>query len=144
MLIKAFIDGASRGNPGQSGLGVLITDNNGNVIREIYQYLGKATNNQAEYSALIRLLREMISHEDNFKDVRFLTIHSDSELLVRQMRGEYKVKSRNIIEYHLEARKILKKLPYTVNFIHIPREENKAADRLANFAIDSQISAKGN
>jgi ribonuclease HI len=132
---RAFIDGASRGNPGPAGIGVLLLDATGNTLIELHRFLGKATSNQAEYAALTSLLKEIIYRTDDFKDTTKLIVHSDSELLVKQMTGDYKIKSRNIIKQHLEIRKLLSQLKFKVEFQKISREENKRAHQLANLAI---------
>ena len=141
LLLKAYIDGASRGNPGHSGIGILITDFEDKPSLEIKQYLGTATNNQAEYAALLRLLREIISQYGQNSALRHLTVYSDSELMVKQLNGEYKVKSKNILKYHIEARSLLHNIKAKVNFVKIPREENKTADKLANQAIDEYMKS---
>lgn len=132
-VLLLHIDGASRGNPGEAGAGVVITDGGGKIHRELKRYLGRTTNNQAEYQALILALREA-------KDMAAggIRIFSDSELLVRQMNGLYKIKNRDIKTYADEARELLKKFS-SWEITHVPREENSEADRLANDAIDSKV-----
>lgn len=134
----AYIDGACRGNPGHSGIGVLIVDEDGNHLREIFEYIGEATNNQAEYKALLRLLKEVSSHPD-FEQLKKLVVHSDSQLLVKQMIGEFKIKSKNIMKLHLDARQLLRQLSFQVEFCKIPREKNREADQLANLGIDGKL-----
>lgn len=134
----AYIDGACRGNPGHSGIGVLIVDKQRGFRCEISEYIGKSTNNQAEYSALTKLLREISSNKD-FEGLTKLVVHSDSELLVKQMNGEYKIKSKNIMKLHLEARRLLRQLNFQVEFRKIPREKNREADQLANLGIDEKL-----
>lgn len=126
----AYIDGGSRGNPGEAGYGVSIQGPDGEVIEEIYGYLGKATNNVAEYAALIA----MLEHADR-RGIRDLTVHSDSQLLVRQVRGEYRVKNPVLQEMHARALALLERLGAVV-ILHIPREENRRADYLANRAMN--------
>jgi ribonuclease HI len=136
-ILYAFIDGASRGNPGKAGVGVLIFSEYTGFRKELFRYLGTATNNQAEYSALILLLNEIIENKNEYNEVTHLIVHSDSELLVRQMNGRYKIKSENILKYHLEVRKLLGVLKdISVVFKNVPRSENADADKLANRAID--------
>jgi len=125
---RAWIDGASRGNPGEAGFGVLIETDR--VPEEIVGYLGKATNNVAEYAALIAVLKLAADRR-----VRKLVVYSDSQLLVRQVNGAYKVKAPHLVPIFLQALKLRQTIPdFTIE--HVAREENKEADRLANQAID--------
>ena len=126
-----WVDGASRGNPGQAGAGIVLDSGGENVLYQ-GEYLGKATNNEAEYRALI--LGMKIAERQGCWE---LEIHSDSELLVRQMRGEYRVKNPRLQELYFQAVKGLEPFKKVV-FTHVPREENREADRLANMAIDSK------
>ena len=136
-LYYAFIDGASRGNPGKAGAGIRIVDEEGKFDRGICQYLGDdLTNNQAEYGALILLLRELVHNNYYFNDIGRLIISSDSRLMVKQMSGEFKVKNENLAKYYQAAEALLVKLDFPVEFRDIPREENKQADKLANLGID--------
>ncbi len=143
MKINAFIDGASRGNPGESGIGVLLIDEAGNTLASINGYIGKATNNIAEYTALIVCLEKAI----RLKRINCtkITIHSDSELLVRQMNGQYRVKNEGIKEIFERVHRVLSKAAFKYEIKHIKREQNRDADLLANAGIDSKqpISAEG-
>ena len=133
--LRIFTDGASRGNPGEAGIGVLVEDSSGNRLREIRRYLGKATNNQAEYTAL--LIGLQVCREMGAEDI---SVFADSELLVKQMKGEYKVKHPLLLPLYTEAKKLtsgLKKFRIT----HIPRAKNAHADALANEAIDKKITS---
>lgn len=133
--LRIFTDGASRGNPGEAGIGVLIEDSSGNRLKEIRRYLGKATNNQAEYTAL--LIGLQASREMGAEDI---SVFADSELLVKQMKGEYKVKHPLLLPLYTEAKALtsgLKKFRIT----HVPRAKNAHADALANEAIDKKITA---
>lgn len=134
---RAYIDGASRGNPGPAGVGIVIEDEKGGFQRGIYQYLGELTNNQAEYGALILLLRELIHGHHYLKKAAKVVIYSDSRLLVKQMKGEFKVKSDNIRKYHRAAVRLVEAANFSVEFHHVPRENNKRADKLANLALDN-------
>ena len=127
-----FIDGASRGNPGDAGIGVLIYDINHRCVEKISQYIGKATNNVAEYTALTTALIEAL-----ILGFREIEIKSDSELLVRQLRGRYKVKSNNIKILYLLAKHLIRGYK-KVEIDYIRREQNKQADRLANEAINNR------
>lgn len=125
-------DGASRGNPGEAGVGIVILNKNHHIIEEVCKYIGKATNNVAEYQAMILAAQKAISH--NAKKVTFKT---DSELLVRQLNGRYQVKSANILPLYHELISLLKKIPVW-KIQHVRREENVGADALANQGIDSR------
>lgn len=125
-----YVDGASRGNPGNAGAGAVIKDSSGKIVKELKKFLGCATNNNAEYRAFIMAIEEALSLKAT--DIR---VYSDSELLVRQLNGQYKVKSPELRELYLRAVELLSGFQrYTVT--HIPREQNPLADSLANQAID--------
>jgi ribonuclease HI len=123
-------DGASRGNPGPAGAGAIITDEKGATLTEKAVYLGETTNNQAEYQALLIGLQEAVK----LAPVR-LTVRMDSELIVKQLNGEYRVRNRDLQPLHDRAQKLMEQLA-DVKVVHVPREENVDADRLANQAID--------
>lgn len=133
MTYHAFTDGASRGNPGESGIGIVVLDEKGAVVLSANGYIGIGTNNKAEYTALITLLKSAGS-----LPCSTLIIHSDSELMVRQMTGRYKVRDRDLKELFDHARSLMSALPFGITFRHIPREENREADRLANLGIDTR------
>lgn len=124
-----YTDGASRGNPGEAGAGALLISDEGKEL-SLSKYLGTKTNNQAEYAALLLGLEELIKHR-----VDEVEVCADSELMVKQLKGEYKVKNEGLKPYYLKARDLLKNFKSTT-LRHVPREENKQADRLANEAID--------
>ncbi len=128
-------DGGARGNPGPAGIGVVIKQPDGMIIGQHYRYIGEATNNIAEYKALILALTEAIK----FSSER-LEINMDSELVVRQMNGQYKIKDPNLKKLAGEAIKLAKNFK-SVNYHHVRREFNKDADKLVNLAIDeAQLS----
>lgn len=132
-LLIVFVDGASRGNPGPAGIGIVIKDARGRVLKEVEEYIGQFTNNVAEYRALVRALEEAKTMRARSVDVR-----SDSDLLVSQLEGTYKVKSPNLIPLYLEAIRLLRSFPQQA--VHrIPRGQNTAADALANRAIDQMM-----
>lgn len=125
-----YADGAARGNPGPAGAGYLLKDDEGNVAFEGCRYLGEKTNNQAEYLALTEGLVKAIE-----MGVGELLISLDSELIVKQIKGEYRVKNDGIKPLFKRVKELLEKFgSYSIK--HIPREKNKDADRLANKAID--------
>lgn len=130
MILRAWTDGASRGNPGESGIGIVLKDEHGTVLRSEHGYIGVTTNNVAEYTALITLLGLMKQYPCSH-----LVVESDSELMVRQLTGEYKVKDEGLKKCFLKVQRLVTKAPYTWEIIHIPRERNKEADRLANLGI---------
>jgi len=126
----AQVDGASRGNPGPASYAVIIRGASGKPVFELGKHLGRATNNVAEYYALITALDYASSH-----NIRGLRVRSDSELLVRQMQGRYKVKSAELRPLYERALKLARGLEYfTIEYV--PREFNRDADRLANEALD--------
>jgi ribonuclease HI len=133
-ILQIHIDGASRGNPGEAGFGVHVASPEGSTLAELYGYLGRATNNVAEYQALIHALRYALDH-----GARQVRIFSDSELVVRQMSGAYKVKHPDMIPLHREATRLVSRIG-GVALSHVPRERNRDADRLANRALDEKAS----
>lgn len=130
---KITIDGASKGNPGRASYAFIIETQNTRV--EEFKDIGIATNNQAEYRALIEALKRAI--ELGVKDV---TVYSDSELLVKQIKGEYRVKNDKLRELFMEAKELLKNFE-NFQIIHISRELNREADRLANMALRDKRGA---
>jgi len=133
--LVAHIDGGARGNPGPAGYGVHVEDAGGDVVAELYGYLGTATNNTAEYAALLALLEYARA-----RGAASLRVLSDSELLVRQMKGEYRVKHPGLQVLHAAARRLAAGVPSVV-FEHVPRERNVDADALANRAMDRRDSS---
>ena len=136
-VLHLYTDGASRGNPGQGGAGAVLTDAKGAVVATAKKYLGRCTNNVAEYQALILGLEEALKIH-----CRRLRIFLDSELLVNQINGSYRVKNENLKGLMQEVRKLLSFLDdYTVQ--HIGRSGNHLADGLANEAIDETLQSGG-
>src|SRR5207249_2144946 len=126
----AHSDGGARGNPGPAGYGVVIQDQSGKKIATLSQYLGHQTNNVAEYQGLIAALEYAIKHGH-----KALKVISDSELLVRQIKGIYKVKNSVLKELHARAKELIAKLDW-FSIEHVLRGKNSEADRLANEAMD--------
>jgi ribonuclease HI len=127
---RANIDGGSRGNPGPASYGVVVRDAKGEIVAKLKKYIGRATNNVAEYYGLIAALDYAQAHA-----IRALHIESDSELLVKQMRGQYKVKSEELRPLFERAKKMSATFDsFGIN--HVYREQNKEADALANEALD--------
>src|ERR1035441_6197994 len=129
-LFTAHCDGGSRGNPGPSGYGAVIEDANGRVVAELSQFLGIRTNNYAEYSGLLGVLKWAAEH-----NVQRLRVISDSELMVKQMQGKYKVASPILRPLFEEARKLSRRIN-SFEIRHTLRGGNKQADKLANDAMD--------
>ncbi len=127
--VVIYTDGASKGNPGPGAIGAVIQDRKGRLVTCISQAIGIATNNQAEYKALIAALEKSIR-----LGIKQAEIRSDSEWLVKQINGQYRVKATLIIPLHQRATELLGQLE-SFTITHIPREENAAADKLANAAL---------
>jgi ribonuclease HI len=127
----ANVDGASRNNPGPAAYGVVIRRADGSPLKSLSKYIGVKTNNEAEYFGLVAALDFALAH-----GVAKLRVRSDSELLVRQMQGHYKVKSAALRPLHEQARKLAAGLAY-FSIEHVPREHNREADALANAALDA-------
>lgn len=130
-----YIDGAARGNPGEAGIGIVIQEAQGEKIRQLYKYIGQTTNNIAEYTALVYGLQEAL-----MLGLKEVTILSDSELLIKQLNGEYRVKNaslKSLYEQFLHLKPGFNKLEVK----QIGRAENKEADKFANQAIDSRIDS---
>jgi ribonuclease HI len=126
-------DGGSRGNPGEAGAGAVISDSRGRTLKELKVYLGIASNNEAEYQAAILALERALEF-----GVRRVTLFLDSELVVRQLRGEYRVREPRLKSLHQKARETLNRFSQ-YSILSIPREENRRADQLANEAIDQKL-----
>jgi ribonuclease HI len=136
-VMVAHIDGGSRGNPGPAGYGVYVTDSEGRRLAELSDFLGVQTNNFAEYSGLVAALEYAV--ENGYGTVKVV---SDSELLVKQMKGVYKVRSEALLEIYNEAKALMRKLD-RFEIRHVLRHLNKDADRLANLAMDRGMGRGG-
>lgn len=134
--LTIYTDGGARGNPGPAGIGAVILNEEGEMVKEVSEYIGHATNNVAEYKALIAALlacKKMFGA--SLREMR-LEVRMDSELIVRQMTGLYKVKEPTLQElFGVVAKLRLEDAPNII-FTHVPREKNKRADELVNEAID--------
>ena len=125
-----YVDGAARGNPGPAGIAAVIQDEGGNPIASFSRRIGSATNNQAEYQALIAGLEKVVN-----LGIREVEVRSDSELVVRQLSGRYRVKNAALKPLYQRVKQLLSSIEsFTIS--HIPRERNVEADRLANRALD--------
>jgi len=131
-----MVDGAARGNPGEAGCGAVIFDESAKLLDELYRYLGHATNNVAEYEGLLMGLERVIRLGG-----KRLRVESDSQLLVRQINGLYRVKDEKLQRLHYKALGLLRQLE-AYRIIHVAREYNRLADRLANRAIDSALTKR--
>ena len=133
--IIIYTDGGSRNNPGIAGAGVYVVDEKGNELLTAKKYLGIKTNNWAEYEALILGLKKVLERfKENIKEIE-VEVRMDSQLIVRQVNGVYRVKEPSLLEQFTKVVAFKNKFSKII-FIHIPRKENKEADRLANEAMD--------
>lgn len=131
--IVIFTDGASRGNPGPAAIGVVLRDTEGKIVTQISQCIGRTTNNQVEYRAIIVALEKALE-----LGATHVELNSDSELVVRQIDGRYRVKNATLKPLHQHVKRLLGKLEgFSVSYI--PRQRNTEADKLANMALDSRV-----
>jgi len=131
--LKIFTDGGARGNPGPAACAYVVFEN-GKLLHRAAKYLGKQSNNFAEYSALIMSLEWLVNNL-NAEEV-FVTFLLDSELVVKQMVGKFKIKSKNILPLNIKAKSLIEKFIGSINFESIRRENNKDADALLNLVLD--------
>jgi len=134
LALRLHVDGARRGNPGEAGFGIHVTDATGGEVAALFGYLGTATNNVAEYQALLHGLRFALD-----RGARSVEVFSDSELLVRQLEGRYRVKHPGLVPLHREAQSLLARFEKR-HVAHVRREQNREADALANRAVDEKAS----
>ncbi len=132
--LHVHVDGACRGNPGEAGFGLYVTTESGAEIASLYGYLGQATNNIAEYQGLIHGLKFALA-----RGARKVRLFMDSELVVRQMQGAYKVRHPGLIPLQREALGLFRRIE-EASLTHVRREANRRADRLANRALDEKAS----
>jgi ribonuclease HI len=130
---RLFTDGAARGNPGPAGAGAVIISADGHIVARIGKFLGDSTNNVAEYMGLILGLKRAKA-----MGIKEMEVLSDSELLVKQLHGEYDVKADHLVPLYQEAKALLAAFP-SIQLRHIPREENAQADAMSNRAIDERL-----
>jgi ribonuclease HI len=131
-----YTDGGARGNPGPAGIGGVVLDTEGIVIGEVSEYIGETTNNQAEYRALLATLQKAKSLGATHVDC-----YLDSQLVVRQMNREYKIKDPGLAQLFMQIYNLSMTIG-TVTYTHVPRAQNAAADRLVNKAIDRQLASR--
>jgi len=139
MQISVYTDGGSRGNPGISGFGIAVFDETNRLIYKNSKFIGIKTNNEAEYFALLEALTWVHDHQNEFSSVKF---YSDSQLLVRQLDGKYKVKAANIKPLYQSTISLISSISIPTSFHEIDREENSLADSLANLAMDKKHEIK--
>lgn len=133
--VTVFTDGGARGNPGPAGIGVQVRDEKNEVLGELSEFIGEATNNVAEYTAVKRALEYMQTLFDDTKAIQ-AAFNLDSQLIERQLNGEYKVKEDSLKTYFNDIKVLMNEFA-SVTFTHIMREDNKEADRLANEAMNN-------
>lgn len=139
MDLIIYTDGGARGNPGPAGIGVVLLDGKEKALKEISEYIGETTNNQAEYRALVRALEEAKKiFGTGLKDMQ-IEVRMDSELVVRQLSGLYKVKEQGMKEQFAKVAMMRLESAPNMTFAHVPREKNSRADKLVNDAIDAHL-----
>jgi ribonuclease HI len=134
MTAVLFADGGARGNPGPAALGAVLVDESGGLLREVGEFLGTTTNNVAEWRALLAGLAAALE-----MGVDDLKVRLDSELVVRQLSGEYRVKHPDLIPLHNRARSLMRRFAH-VEVRHVPRNQNKLADALVNAVLDARMN----
>jgi ribonuclease HI len=130
--VSIYVDGGSRGNPGQAAAAFVVVEN-GKVTRKKGFFLGTKTNNEAEYSSVIFALKWLTERKEVLDKVN---IFLDSELVTKQLRGEYKMKSKNLMPLLKKARSLEKKISSKIIFRYVPREKNRLADHMVNKVLD--------
>lgn len=138
MILHVYTDGGARGNPGPAGYGVVVSDQNQQILYQESKYLGVQTNNVAEYSALLAAVSWIVKNSSRFSLSKII-FYSDSQLLIRQVEGSYKVKAIHLKPLHSAVTALLSSLTVLYQFKNIPREKNQLADELANLAMDRKL-----
>lgn len=131
MDLIIYTDGGSRGNPGKAGVGLVLYDAQLNLLEQVHKYIGTKTNNEAEYTAVLF----GFTLAEKFKPTS-IAFYLDSELIVKQLTGKYKIKNDRLLEFATKIKDLQKKYA-KVTYTHIPREKNKLADKLVNLALDT-------
>jgi ribonuclease HI len=133
-----YADGGARGNPGPAGAGAVAFDAIGKRVAEVSDFLGTATNNIAEYEAVLRGLKALLAaFSPDYFHTATVEIRMDSKLVIEQLKGNYKVKHPNLVPRYLEVKNLIARSFHNVMYTHVPREQNKDADALANKAMDN-------
>ncbi|MFA7253418.1 MAG: ribonuclease HI family protein [Patescibacteria group bacterium] len=138
-------DGGSRGNPGPAAIGVVFTDDDGEEIYCCQKFIGRGTNNEAEYQAIITALEVLLKSKwfvENNSDSHNVICRLDSKLVVEQINGNWKIKQDHIAVFIKTIRELIARMKLRISFIHIPREQNKRADCLVNLALDEELKSK--
>jgi ribonuclease HI len=137
-VLTLHTDGGARGNPGPSAAGIVFHDPGDQVLHSFSKYLGVTTNNQAEYQALVLALQYLQDNLSIFPEVSELHVFMDSELIINQLNGKYKIKHPDIIPLARQVFGVIQLLPFPVTFTHVPRSQNSDADALVNQELDKQ------
>ncbi|HPJ16626.1 MAG TPA: ribonuclease HI family protein [Candidatus Woesebacteria bacterium] len=135
MKIKIYTDGGSRGNPGISGFGLVVIDEANQIVYQQSQSLGIKTNNEAEYAGALSAISWLVANQSRFTSAQFI---SDSQLMICQINGQYKVKAANLIPLYQQLISLISQVKIPLTFSHTLREGNQLADQLANQAMDQQ------
>ena len=138
MTIDIYTDGGSRGNPGVAGYGVVIYGDNKEVIYQESKFIGTKTNNEAEYSGVIAALEWVKKNKDNYQ-ISSLNFFADSQLMIRQLQGLYKVKAPTLLPLYAKSQQLLTQINLPAKFTDVRREFNQLADQLANQAMDNRL-----
>jgi ribonuclease HI len=139
--INVFTDGGSRGNPGPAALGVFIENDKGEELKSIGKTLGIATNNVAEYSAIKESLIWILENLKEMPDLQKINFYMDSNLAVQQLNGIFKIKNTGLMTIYFEIKSLENQIKIPITYTHIPREQNKKADRMVNLALDGKLQA---
>lgn len=136
-MINIYTDGGARGNPGPSAIGVYILDSNNKVIDGFGKPIGFATNNVAEYKAVIEALSWLLEKKELLKNEKSVSFYLDSELVCKQLNGLYKIKNSDLRNLLFKIREKEAILSFEIKYFHVPRERNREADKLVNKALDN-------
>lgn len=137
--LNIYTDGGSRGNPGPAALGVYIENDQGVTLDEIGKVIGINTNNVAEYGAIVEGLSWVLSHKHEMPNLQKIHFYMDSLLASSQLNGLYKIKNPNLRILFFEAKQKETEIDVPISYSHIPREQNKKADRMVNLALDNKM-----
>ncbi len=138
MTIDIYTDGGSRGNPGVAGYGVVIYDDQKNILYKEAKFIGIKTNNEAEYSGIIAALEWVKKNQDNYQ-ITGLNFFADSQLMIRQLQGLYKVKAPTLLPLFAHSQQLLTQINLPAKFTDVRRDFNQLADQLANQAMDNRL-----
>ena len=138
MVLNIYTDGGSRGNPGVSGYGLVIYEDNQKVLYQEGRFLGIKTNNEAEYSGILAALEWVKKNKTNY-NITQLNFFADSQLMIRQLQGLYKVKAPTLLPLYAQVQQLLTQINLPTKYTDVRREFNKLADELANQAMDRRL-----